>query len=144
MKDPFAMLPVKSRTPSSTGILDQWVTQAQRLIGARGERTRWVLASTIVAAALQRAHMHDGTPLFVVKGGVFIERALDLRARATKDLDTLFRGAVAEFERTVDSALAEPWGVLEIKWRRSSTPARTPIDRRPRRISGCEISWTWS
>lgn len=114
MSDPFASLPPKDRTPASASMLNQWVTHAEKVVGSRGDRTRWVLASTVVAGALQRALMDDRTPLFLVKGGVFIERALDLRARATKDLDTLFRGTLDEFERAVDVALEDPWGVFDL------------------------------
>jgi hypothetical protein len=117
--DPLADLPKKDRFPKSARILDGWVRDAQKLIGSRGERVGWILASTIVAAALQR-ELHNGTPVFLLKGGVFIERALDLNARATKDLDTLYRGAEADLIAHIDRALAEPWGEI--------TFSRTPIE----------------
>lgn len=116
--DPFAELPDKNRLPKSARILNGWVRDAQRLVGSRGERVGWILASTIVTAALQR-ELRDGTPVFLLKGGVFIERALDLNARATKDLDTLYRGAETDLVDHIDRALAEPWGEI--------TFSRTPI-----------------
>ncbi len=64
--DPFAALPDKDRFPKSARILDGWVRDAQKLIGARGDRVGWILASTIVAAALQR-ELRDGTPVFLLK-----------------------------------------------------------------------------
>lgn len=117
--DPFADLPDKDRFPKSARILDGWVRDAQRLVGSRGERVGWILASTIVTAALQR-ELRDGTPVFLLKGGVFIERALDLNARATKDLATLCRGLEADLVDHIDRALAEPWGEI--------TLTRTPIE----------------
>lgn len=116
--DPFADLPNKNRLPKSARILDGWVRDAQKLVGSRGERVGWILASTIVAAALQRAN-RDGAPVFLLKGGVFIERALDLNSRATKDLDTLYRGVESDLADHIDRALAEPWGEI--------TFSRTPI-----------------
>ncbi|HWU30555.1 MAG TPA: nucleotidyl transferase AbiEii/AbiGii toxin family protein [Microbacterium sp.] len=135
MSDPFSALPEKSRTPTSASILNQWVSHAEQIVGARGDRTRWVLASTIVAAALQRALMADDTPLFVVKGGVFIERALNLQSRATKDLDTLFRGAVEEFEQAADDALDEPWGMFDLTRTAFTVIEGAKTSRKPRRFN---------
>ena len=117
--DPFEALPDKDRFPKSARILDGWVRDAQKLVGSRGERVGWILASTIVAAALQR-ELREGTPVFLVKGGVFIERVLNLNSRATKDLDTLYRGAEADLIDHIDRALSEPWGEI--------TFSRTPIE----------------
>ena len=112
--DPFGSLPAKDRRPASANILDKWVSQAQSIVGGRGRRTGWILASTVALAALQRAHGDDDAPLFLVKGGVYLERTLGLLSRSTKDLDTLFRGSVTEFLSALDSALAEPWGGIRL------------------------------
>lgn len=111
--DPFADLPDKDRTPRSARILDGWVRDAQKRVSSRGERVSWILASTIVTAALQR-ELRDETPVFLLKGGVFIERVLDLNARATKDVDTLYRGAESDLVDHIDRALAEPWGEITL------------------------------
>lgn len=125
--DPFSGLPDKDRVPRSARILDAWVRDAQAVVGTRGDRVGWILASIIVVASLQRA-VEEDTPLFLLKGGTLIERALDLKARATKDVDTLFRGAVEELEDRIDAALAMPWGEL--------TMVRTGIEviERARRV----------
>ena len=112
--DPFAGLPAKDRTPGSAHILDHWVQQASTTLGAGSARTGWILASTIVIAALQRALGPDGEPLFLLKGGVYLERRLGANARATKDVDTLFRGNFDEFSVALDQALAEPWGAVAL------------------------------
>jgi len=66
--------------------LDQWVRDARELTGGAEQRIGWVLASTVVIAALQRILGHDGRPLFLVKGGLYLELQLGLKARATKDV----------------------------------------------------------
>jgi hypothetical protein len=134
LSDPFAELPAKDRRPQSARILDNWIRDAEKFLGPRGERTRWVLASTIVAAALQRVTADRHSPLFLLKGGVFIERALNLQARATKDLDTIFRGTVEELELAMDDALAEPWGVIELSRSTLETIDRAPVVTKPRRF----------
>lgn len=126
--DPFSDLPDKDRSPKSARILDGWINDAQKIVSSRGERVGWILASTLVAAALQRA-LDDESPIFLVKGGVFIERALDLQARATKDLDTLYRGTEDDLLDHLDHALAEPWG--EISFARTAV---TTVDRAKRII----------
>lgn len=117
--DPFAALPEKDRTPASARVLEQWVHQASAALGANAARTGWILASTIVVAALQRALGPDHQPLFLLKGGVYLERRLGESARATRDVDTLFRGSVDEFVLVLDEVLAQPWGPV--------TLSRTPI-----------------
>jgi len=44
-----------------------------------------------------------------------LELCLGLTARATRDVDTLFRGTAEEFEQAVDEALAEPWGAFRLE-----------------------------
>ena len=89
--DPFNELPEKDRTPSSGAILDKWVSSAEQLLVHKNTLTGWLLSSTILVAALQRVLANDDQPLFVIKGGMFIERALDMSGRATKDIDALYR-----------------------------------------------------
>lgn len=131
--DPFAGLPAKDRRPPSARVLDQWVTHAQRIVGGRGSRTGWILASTITIAALQRALGADAEPLFLLKGGVYLERRLGLASRATKDLDTLFRGEVEEFVAALDEALHLPWGDISLS-RTDIATINAPRLVKPRRF----------
>jgi len=131
--DPFAALPEKDRTPVSARVLEQWVHQASAALGTNAARTGWILASTVVVAALQRALGHDRQPLFLLKGGVYLERRLGASARATRDIDTLFRGSVDEFVLALDEALAQPWGPVTL----SRSPIQTidaPRIVKPRRF----------
>ena len=66
-----------------------------------------MVASTVVVAALQRALGDDQRPMFLIKGRAYIEFNLGLRARTTKDVDTLFRGGLDEFIGRLDEALAD-------------------------------------
>jgi Nucleotidyl transferase AbiEii toxin, Type IV TA system len=134
MSDPFAALPPKSRTPQSGRVLDGWISDAGKLLGATGDRTRWILASTIVATVLQRAVDGEGVPLFLVKGGLYIERALDLKARATKDLDSVYRGAVADFEEQVNEVIAEDWGPITLTRTQFETVENEQLSIKPKRF----------
>jgi hypothetical protein len=103
-------LPREDRPVPSARQLDQWLRDAQELTGGVEQRIGWVLASTVVLAALQRVLGPDQRPLFLVKGGLYLELRLGHAARTTKDVDTLFRGAAEDFETALGEALAEPWG----------------------------------
>ena len=92
------------------------------------------MASTIVIAALQRAVGVGGTPLFLLKGGVYLEHRLGLASRATKDVDVLFLGSLKEFVVRLDEALAEPWDGLDLRRTEIEVIKNTPRVVAPRRF----------
>ena len=62
-----------------------------------------------MVAALQRSlHEADRQPIFLLKGGSYLELKLGLESRATSDVDLLFRGIFDDFVDPLDAALAEP------------------------------------
>ncbi|MCL2470705.1 MAG: nucleotidyl transferase AbiEii/AbiGii toxin family protein [Propionibacteriaceae bacterium] len=113
-------LPDKHRPAPSVQALNRWLSDAERDTRVTAKRLGWLVASTVVVAALQRALGVDQQPVFLVKGGVYIEFNLGLSARTTSDVDTMFRGGLAEFADRLDEALALPWGPFEL--------ARTEIE----------------
>ncbi|MFE4950591.1 nucleotidyl transferase AbiEii/AbiGii toxin family protein [Leifsonia sp. NPDC056665] len=97
-------------------ILNQWVSQAAGRLGVGDSgRLSWQIASTIVVAALQRVSDPELGTLFLLKGGAFLERRLSLTARATKDVDAMFRGEVDDFVEKLDEAIREPWGPFTLR-----------------------------
>jgi hypothetical protein len=127
-------LPATERPKPSARLLDQWVRDAQAMTGGADKRIGWMLSSTVVIAALQRARRADAEPLFLVKGGLYLELRLGLAARATRDVDTLFRGSAQEFERSVDQALAEPWGPFRLERTALERVAKAPQLVKPYRF----------
>jgi hypothetical protein len=112
---PFNALPDRGKPPTSKRHLDSWIQQAQPKTGVAAGRLGWLVASSVVIAALQRARADDGHPRFLLKGGAYLEVSLGLRARATKDIDTLFRGDFTQFLDTLDETLRESWGTIELE-----------------------------
>jgi len=108
-------LPDKSRPVPSARALNTWVRDAVRLTGLRERRIGWMLASTVVIAALQRTLGGDGRPLFLAKGGVYVEMQLGVGARATQDIDTLFRGTVDDFMVALQQVMSVPWGPFTLE-----------------------------
>ena len=81
----LADLKPKAKPPASASILAQWVTHAERALDvpAAGGRMGWLVASTVVIAALQRAVDSEGTPRFLLKGGTYLQHRLGKTARAS-------------------------------------------------------------
>ncbi len=106
-------LPDKKRPAPSVQAMERWIHDAQKQTGIAPKRLGWIVATTVVVAALQRA-LEGDSPLFLVKGGVYLELNLGLRSRATTDVDTMFRGQLSEFSDKLDEALSLPWGPFEL------------------------------
>jgi len=104
----------KGKPPGSARILNSWITQAQDRLGVAGSRLGWLVAATIVSAALQRAVDEKGSPLFLLKGGTMLQYRLPGISRATQDVDGLIRGDVGQFLTALDHVLGEPWGPLTL------------------------------
>jgi Nucleotidyl transferase AbiEii toxin, Type IV TA system len=107
-------LPTKGKSPGSARILNAWITQAQSRLGSAGPRLGWLVAATVVSAALQRAVDGSGSPLFLLKGGTMLQYRLPGMSRTTQDVDGLVRGDLDVFLAEVDRVLGEPWGPLTL------------------------------
>lgn len=107
-------LPPKNKSPNSARVLNAWITQAQDRLGTAGPRLGWLVAATVVSAALQRVLDSSGSPLFFLKGGTMLQYRLPGMSRTTQDLDGLVRGDIDAFMTELDQTLAEPWGPLTL------------------------------
>ena len=110
----LAELTAKAKAPGSARILQTWIAQAQDRIGSVGPRLGWLVATTVVTAALQRVVDNSGAALFLLKGGTMLQYRLSGMSRTTQDVDGLVRGDIDEFLAELDEALGEPWGPLTL------------------------------
>lgn len=127
-------LPPRGKEPNSKRNLDAWIEQAASRAGILNSRLGWLVGSSVVIAALQRARHTDGGARFLLKGGAWLELRLGLHARATADIDVLFRGDFDDFLDTLDDALAAPWGALELQRGQIDTIDRAQRLVKPRRF----------
>lgn len=104
----------KDKSPSSARVLHTWIAQAQDHLGSAGPRLGWLVAATVVTAALQRAVDEHGTALFLLKGGTMLQYRLLGMSRTTQDIDGLVRGDIDRFLAELDATLGEPWGPLTL------------------------------
>jgi hypothetical protein len=104
----------KNKPPTSARILHNWIAQAQDCLGVAGPRLGWLVAATVIIAALQRAMDVSGVPLFLLKGGTMLQYRLPGMSRTTQDVDGLVRGDIDRLLTKLDATLDEPWGPLTL------------------------------
>ena len=112
--DRMGRLPERGKEPASARVLDTWIAQAQRKLGMDAGRLGWLIASTVVVAALQRAVDETGRSLFLLKGGTYLQHRMSWATRPTKDVDGLVRGDLDTLLEALDQALRLPWGPLTL------------------------------
>jgi hypothetical protein len=126
-------LPKRGKSPASARVLNDWITRAQQTLGMEAGRLGWLIASTVVVAALQRAVDETGRSLFLLKGGTYLQHRLSYAGRPTKDVDGLVRGDLDSFLAVLDGALRLPWGPLTLARSEAeviATPTRVDKPRR--------------
>lgn len=108
-------LPARGKEPHSASVLTKWVDAEEKTHGVAGGQLRWLIASTVVTAALQRAVDTDNRPRFRLKGGTYLRYLLDWAGRPTKDIDGIIAGDIESFLTELDDSLKEPWGPLTLR-----------------------------
>jgi len=97
----------KRKRPNNMRVLGDWVREYADQRQVAESRVRRAVSFMLVALPLEHSLDGEGQPLFAVKGGVSMELRLGLRARTTKDLDAVFRGAFEGWLAALDDALAD-------------------------------------
>jgi hypothetical protein len=110
----LARLPDRGKEPNSSAVLDKWIAAAQHSADIEAGRLGWLVASTVVIAALQRAVDSTGRAHFLLKGGTYLQYRLGSTGRTTKDVDGLIRGDLDEFLVALDLAFRQPWGPVTL------------------------------
>jgi hypothetical protein len=108
--DRLSSLREHGKDPASKNVLNAWVNQAQPQVGLDTGRLGWLIASTVVVAALQRAIDEDGRSRFLLKGGTYLQHRLSWTGRPTKDIDGMVRGDIRGIPRRTGSSVAPAMG----------------------------------
>jgi Nucleotidyl transferase AbiEii toxin, Type IV TA system len=96
----------KQKKPPTWRVLQEWIRHYADQEELSQSRIRRAVSFMLVALPLDRSLDEEGMPLFLIKGGVSMELRLKMRARMTKDLDTVYRGAFENWLSSLDEALA--------------------------------------
>ena len=105
----------KTKRPASARILDAWIRDWARAEGQVAERIRLGVGFMVVSAVLARMRAMDGTPLFVLKGGVAMQLRFEHRARSSADIDMIFRRDLTLLELTLAEAPRYPIGDFTVR-----------------------------
>ncbi len=102
------------RTPTRRGHLERLTGDYGHTHGIAPERARRWLSLVSFAGALDAVRADD-EPRFLIKGGASMELRLGLRARTTKDVDVVFRGAPEEMLGALEEAFTQPFGSFSFR-----------------------------
>ncbi len=108
--------------------LEQLIGRYSRDTGIAADRVRRWVSTMALLGALDRVQADRDLPRFLLKGGVAIELRLRLGARATKDVDIVFRGQSGDLVDALDQAFAEPY--CDFAFRRGEPADHGPHARR--------------
>lgn len=95
----------RGKPPHNAQVLQRWVGEWAEAEGVPAARLQRSVSYMVLAAMLSTVRGADGRPLFLLKGGVMMELRLDLRARATQDLDAAVRARSGEMLDRLRDAL---------------------------------------
>lgn len=87
-------------------LLTSWALQTE---GATAGRLRLVVGVAVIAQMLDSLRDGDDRHLFVFKGGAGLQVRFGLQARATKDLDAVFRGEMDAMVELLTRAVESGW-----------------------------------
>lgn len=104
----------KTRPPHNIRVLHGWLREYARERGQAEGRLKRTVDYTLVLTALDRVRDSAGNRVFAVKGGVAMELRLHLDARATRDLDAVFLGALEEWLDALDDAFGQAVADFEL------------------------------
>ncbi len=104
------MADVRRKAPHSTSVIQKWVDDYARAEGVAVNRLQRWIWFMVVLAVLDRVRDEKGEALFLLKGGAAMELRLQLTARTTKDIDTVFRASMDSMLERLDETLRDGWG----------------------------------
>jgi len=105
----------KTKVPSRPSVLDSWIGTKAAEDGEDVARLRRNVSYMVVAAVLARLTGIDGTPLFVLKGGVSMQLRFGIRARFSRDYDAVFRRGLDQLEEVLAEAPSHPVGPFIVR-----------------------------
>ncbi len=105
----------KSKVPNSARVLDVWLLDRAGGDDEQKNRLRRGISYMIVSAVLGELREADGTPLFILKGGVAMQLRFGLRARLSQDYDVAFRREIKQLEGILADGPNHPIGGFGVR-----------------------------
>lgn len=102
-------VPERARPARRLQGLERWLEDWAKATGTTGGRLRRQLGVAVVAGMLDAVRDEAGRHRFVIKGGSALELRFGLRARSSRDLDSIYRGVTAEAAIEAEAAVTKEW-----------------------------------
>ena len=99
----------RARPARALSGLERWLQEWAVHEGVAAGRLRRYVMVLVVAAMLDAVRDTEDEPRFLLKGGTSLELRFGHRARASRDLDTVFRGELDDAIALVEQAVARGW-----------------------------------
>ncbi|MCZ7527299.1 MAG: nucleotidyl transferase AbiEii/AbiGii toxin family protein [Acidimicrobiia bacterium] len=99
----------RSREPGNLSHLQRWLTEWSDTEGVTAGRLQRRVGVLVVSAMLDHLRDDGGYHRFVAKGGAALEMRFGVRARTSKDFDTVYRGALDDVVAEVEAAVERDW-----------------------------------
>ncbi len=100
----------KTKKPFNPTVLDGWLLERAGGDSVQKNRLRRGVSYMVVAAVLGQLRDDDGSPLFILKGGVAMQLRFGFRARLSQDYDAAFRRKIEELETVLADMPNHPLG----------------------------------
>jgi Nucleotidyl transferase AbiEii toxin, Type IV TA system len=105
----------ETKTPFSVKVLEAWILQRAGGNDEQKNRLRRGISYMVVSAVLGELRETDGTPLFILKGGVAMQLRFGIRARLSQDYDAAFRREIKHLEDVLADAPNHPVGGFMVR-----------------------------
>lgn len=129
------------RQPSQRNHLERLITELSRDRGVDPGRLRRWVSTMVLLGALDGARDELAEPRFLLKGGVAIELRLGMRARATKDVDVVFRGDPGTLRDILEDTLAPGYPPFAFRLSQSQAIRDTGAERMEVKITFSGSAW---
>jgi Nucleotidyl transferase AbiEii toxin, Type IV TA system len=133
--------PAPKSRPKTEKHLGRLVSQYAEASGLGVRRVRQRVSAMALLGALERVGEDDSPARFLIKGGIACELRFQDQARATRDLDAIFRGSLGELLADLDAAFATPYSGFSLSYTQPEQIRQTETHRFDVKLTYESRSW---
>lgn len=127
--------------PRTEKQLGRLVSRYAEASGLGVRRIRQRISAMAFIGALERVQEEDSPARFLIKGGMACELRFQDKARATRDVDALFRGSLDELLADLDAAFATPYSGFSFNYAQPEAVRETGAHRFDVKLAYESRSW---
>jgi hypothetical protein len=129
------------RQPRTEKQLGRLVSRYSEASGLGVRRIRQRISAMAFLGALDRVREEDSPARFLIKGGMACELRFQDKARATRDVDAIFRGSLDELLADLDAAFATPYSGFSFNYAQPEAVRETGAHRFDVKLAYESRSW---